>query len=105
MATHAPPIAKAAISYGLFALGGLLLIIAIGCIIRHSGRQETLNLETTAHYPVEKNGHTKDRSAANGHQHKLQLTQNSYPPSNGKKDTMETLNPAFIEAPESGVTS
>nr|CAD7265550.1 unnamed protein product [Timema shepardi] len=50
LATNAPPIARAALSYGLFALGGILLILAVSCLVRSTGRQETLNLEGTNHY-------------------------------------------------------
>ncbi|KAJ8885847.1 hypothetical protein PR048_012053 [Dryococelus australis] len=63
LATKAPPVARAAIAYGLFALGGVLLIMAISCLVRSSGRQETLNLEGTNHYvkPEKKmNGITRE---------------------------------------------
>ncbi|XP_069698829.1 scavenger receptor class B member 1-like [Periplaneta americana] len=50
LATNAPPIARAVISYALFAIGVILLIIAVSCLVWSSGRQETLNLEGTSHY-------------------------------------------------------
>ncbi|KAF4519649.1 hypothetical protein B566_EDAN004986 [Ephemera danica] len=50
LATTAPPIAKAAISYGLFVVGGLLLLLSVFCLIRSSSRQETLTLENSQHY-------------------------------------------------------
>jgi hypothetical protein len=86
LATNAPPIARAVISYGLFVIGGLLLIIAVTCLIRSSGRQETLNLEGTSHYvkPEKKPA----SNPTNGH-------------SNGKNRAVETSNPAF--AGENGV--
>ncbi|KDR20477.1 Scavenger receptor class B member 1 [Zootermopsis nevadensis] len=95
LATNAPPIARAVIAYGLFALGIVLLVIAVTCLIRSSGRQETLNLEGTSHYvkpekkPPTTTGHP---DATNGH-------------TNGKGKTLETLNPAFVGGPENGVTN
>lgn len=64
LAQNVPPVARSALMYGLFALGGILLILAVGCLVRSSGRQETLNLEGTQHYakPTEKNG----KSHSNG---------------------------------------
>jgi len=57
MAETVPPVAKAALMYGLFALGAVLLALAVGCLVRSSSRQETLNLEGTQHYVTqEKNG-------------------------------------------------
>lgn len=95
LATNAPPIARAVISYGLFALGAILLVIAVTCLIRSSGRQETLNLEGTSHYvkPEKKPTANSERSdVTNSH-------------SNGKGKTLETLNPAFVGGPENGVTN
>jgi hypothetical protein len=94
LATNAPPIARAVISYGLFALGAVLLVIAVTCLIRSSGRQETLNLEGTSHYvkPEKKLTATSGHDTTNGH-------------TNGKGKTMETLNPAFVGGPENGVTN
>jgi len=95
LATNAPPIARAVISYGLFALGAILLVIAVTCLIRSSGRQETLNLEGTSHYvkPEKKPTATSERSdVTNSH-------------SNGKGKTLETLNPAFVGGPENGATN
>lgn len=64
LAQNLPPIARSALMYGLFALGGVMLVLAVGCLVRSSGRQETLNLEGTQHYakPNEKNG----KSQSNG---------------------------------------
>jgi hypothetical protein len=95
LATNAPPIAQAVISYGLFALGALLFVIAVTCLIRSSGRQETLNLEGTSHYvkPEKKPTATSEHSnVTNSH-------------SNGKGKTLETLNPAFVGGPATGVTN
>jgi hypothetical protein len=95
LATNAPPIARAVIAYGLFAVGVILLVIAVTCLIRSSGRQETLNLEGTSHYvkPEKKPSATSGHSdATNGH-------------TNGKGKTLETLNPAFVGGPENGVTN
>nr|CAD7461993.1 unnamed protein product [Timema tahoe] len=82
LATNAPPIARAALSYGLFALGGILLILAVSCLVRSTGRQETLNLEGTNHY-------VKPAKKING--------------SNGTDEhskSMEIMNPAFVGGPE-----
>lgn len=95
LATNAPPIARAVISYGLFALGAVLLVIAVACLIRSSGRQETLNLEGTSHYvkPEKKPTATSEHSEmSNSH-------------TNGKGKTLETLNPAFVGGPENGTTN
>jgi hypothetical protein len=93
LATNVPPIIRAVVSYGLFAVGAILLVIAVTCLIRSSGRQETLNLEGTSHYvkPEKKPTATSERSdVTNSH-------------TNGKGKTMETLNPAFVGGPENGV--
>jgi len=50
LATEVPPVAKAALQYALFAAGSLLLLLALGCLVRNSHRQETMSLEGTAHY-------------------------------------------------------
>lgn len=95
LATNAPPIARAVISYALFAIGVILLIIAVSCLVRSSGRQETLNLEGTSHYVKPEKKPTSTAShidATNGH-------------TNGKGKTIETLNPAFVGGPENGVTN
>jgi hypothetical protein len=95
LATNAPPIARAVISYGLFALGAILLVIAVTCLIRSSGRQETLNLEGTSHYVKPE----KKPTAASEHSD----VTNSH--TNGKGKTLETLNPAFVGGPENGITN
>nr|CAD7449438.1 unnamed protein product [Timema bartmani] len=82
LATNAPPIARAALSYGLFALGGILLILAVSCLVRSTGRQETLNLEGTNHY-------VKPAKKMNGN--------------NGTDEhskSMEIMNPAFVGGPD-----
>ncbi|XP_063219988.1 lysosome membrane protein 2 [Bacillus rossius redtenbacheri] len=83
LATNAPPVARAALSYGLFALGGVLLVMAVSCLVRSSGRQETLNLEGTNHYvkPEKKINRNKQE---------------------GK--SMDIMNPAFVGGPENGKT-
>lgn len=50
LATQTPPVAKAALQYALFASGAVLLLLAMGCLVRNSHRQETMSLEGTAHY-------------------------------------------------------
>jgi hypothetical protein len=95
LATNAPPIARAVIAYGLFALGVILLLIAVTCLIRSSGRQETLNLEGTSHYVKPE----KKPTATSGH------SDTTIGHTNGKGKTMETLNPAFVGGPENGVTN
>lgn len=50
LATQTPPVAKAALQYALFASGAVLLLLAAGCLVRNSHRQETMSLEGTAHY-------------------------------------------------------
>lgn len=50
LATQTPPVAKAALQYALFATGAALLLLAAGCLVRNSHRQETMSLEGTAHY-------------------------------------------------------
>ncbi|XP_050061289.1 lysosome membrane protein 2 isoform X3 [Aphis gossypii] len=50
LATQTPPVAKAALQYALFASGAVLLLLALGCLVRNSHRQETMSLEGTAHY-------------------------------------------------------
>ncbi|XP_049792924.1 lysosome membrane protein 2 isoform X1 [Schistocerca nitens] len=92
LAATAPPIARSAISFGLIALGALLLLIAAACLWRSSKRQETLHLEGTSHYVKPSEKQKKD-IAANGH------------PANGNGKTFETLNPAFLTGPENGATN
>lgn len=50
LATQTPLVAKAALQYALFASGAILLLLALGCLVRNSHRQETMSLEGTAHY-------------------------------------------------------
>lgn len=50
LATQTPPVAKAALQYAMFASGVVLLLLALGCLVRNSHRQETMSLEGTAHY-------------------------------------------------------
>ncbi|XP_025422540.1 scavenger receptor class B member 1 isoform X2 [Sipha flava] len=50
LATQTPPVAKAALQYALFCSGVILLLLALGCLVRNSHRQETMSLEGTAHY-------------------------------------------------------
>ncbi|KAI8433338.1 hypothetical protein MSG28_015383 [Choristoneura fumiferana] len=45
LATRAPPVARAALGWGLSALGALLILLAVTCLIRSSHRQSTLRLE------------------------------------------------------------
>lgn len=86
LATTAPPVIHAAVSYALFALGVLMFVLAISCLVRSSGRQETLHLEGTSHYVK------PDKTAGNGH-------------TNGKGKTLETLNPTFLNGPDNGTTN
>uniref|UniRef100_A0A1B6ES61 Scavenger receptor class B member 1 n=1 Tax=Cuerna arida TaxID=1464854 RepID=A0A1B6ES61_9HEMI len=68
LATTVPPVARLALLYVLFIVGVLLLLLAVFCLIRNSGRQETLSLEGTAHYTAndEKNKKAKQNGHANG---------------------------------------
>ncbi|XP_045770104.1 scavenger receptor class B member 1 isoform X1 [Maniola jurtina] len=45
LATKVPPIARAVLGWGLSALGILLILLAVTCLIRSSHRQSTLRLE------------------------------------------------------------
>ncbi|KAJ0182901.1 hypothetical protein K1T71_000877 [Dendrolimus kikuchii] len=45
LATKLPPIARSALGWGLSALGILLVLLAVTCLIRSSHRQSTLRLE------------------------------------------------------------
>lgn len=69
LATTVPPVARMALLYVLFIVGALLFFLALFCLIRNSGRQETLSLEGTAHYAAndEKNKKAKAQNGlANG---------------------------------------
>lgn len=46
-AATVPPKAKVVLMWGLFVLGGFLLIIAVTCLVRSSHRQSTLHLEAS----------------------------------------------------------
>ncbi|XP_075219275.1 epithelial membrane protein isoform X2 [Lycorma delicatula] len=82
IATTIPPVARAALLHALFITGALLLVLAVFCLVRNSGRQETLSLEGTAHF------------ATNDEKNKKMKTQNGH--SNGK--ALETrTNPAFMD--------
>ncbi|XP_071440719.1 scavenger receptor class B member 1-like isoform X2 [Hetaerina americana] len=105
LATEVPPLVRVVLSYGLFALGVLLLLISLGCLVRSAGRQETLSLEASNHF-------AKPKPAANGNRKPMPQLPHSggKPAQNGTtnhvksgKDTMDALNPAFVEAPETGV--
>lgn len=78
IATTVPPVARAALLHALFIAGALLLILAVFCLVRNSGRQETLSLEGTAHYASndEKN---KKMKAQNGHTNGKSLDSRSNP--------------------------
>lgn len=91
LASTAPPIAKAALSYGLFALGVLLVIVAAFCLMRSAKRQETLNLEGTSHYVRPEK--------------KKMPPPTMDPPTNGKGKTLETLNPVFVNGHENNGTT
>ncbi|KAL4711240.1 hypothetical protein ACJJTC_019081 [Scirpophaga incertulas] len=45
LATKVPPVARAVLAWGLSALGILLVLLAVTCLIRSSHRQSTLRLE------------------------------------------------------------
>ncbi|KAF9410824.1 hypothetical protein HW555_010205 [Spodoptera exigua] len=45
LATQVPPLARSALGWGLSALGLLLILLAVTCLIRSSHRQSTLRLE------------------------------------------------------------
>lgn len=78
LATTIPPVARLALLYALFIAGSLLLILAVFCLVRNSGRQETLSLEGTAHYAAndEKN---KKAKAQNGHTNSKPIDDRSNP--------------------------
>ncbi|KAL0858700.1 hypothetical protein ABMA27_011182 [Loxostege sticticalis] len=65
LATKAPPIARAALAWGLSALGALLILLAVTCLIRSSHRQSTLRLEGHA---VAKPPPAKTPSKENGYE-------------------------------------
>uniref|UniRef100_A0A224XN62 Scavenger receptor class B member 1 n=2 Tax=Triatominae TaxID=70999 RepID=A0A224XN62_9HEMI len=79
LATTVPPVLRTALLYILFIAGALLLVLSVFCLVRNSGRQETLSLEGTAHYAVNDD---KKAKQANGH-------------SNGHKYPEAKTNPAF----------
>lgn len=83
LATTVPPVAKTVLLYVLFVAGVLLLLLAVFCLVRNSGRQETLSLEGTAHY------------AANDEKNKKAKAQNGHT-TNGKPMDTRT-NPAFMD--------
>ncbi|KAG8226373.1 hypothetical protein J437_LFUL007731 [Ladona fulva] len=102
LATEVPPVVHVALTYGLIALGILLLLISLGCLVRSAGRQETLSLEASSHYG-------KPKPGANGRKPANQMA--GKPMQNGSsnhakpgKDNMDGLNPSFVEAPETGIT-
>lgn len=47
LATTVPPKARSVLMIALFALGTILLIIAVTCLVRSSHRQSTLHLEAS----------------------------------------------------------
>lgn len=47
IATTVPPKARSVLMIGLFALGTILLIVAVTCLVRSSHRQSTLHLEAS----------------------------------------------------------
>nr|XP_018906943.1 PREDICTED: scavenger receptor class B member 1 isoform X1 [Bemisia tabaci] len=84
LATSAPPVAKAALTWTLFLAGAVLLVLAVGCLIHNSGRQETLSLEGTAHYAAnEKSRRMKAAAAAAS--------------ANGNGKSPSGVNPAFMD--------
>lgn len=88
LATKAPPVAKSALSFGLFILGGVLLLVSVFCLIRNSNRQETLTLESSSHYVNKPNSRPPRNlippfpGATNG--------------ANPKKEPIDVLNPGFV---------
>ncbi|XP_077301238.1 scavenger receptor class B member 1-like [Arctopsyche grandis] len=64
--TNVPPIAKAILSYGLIAVGLLLLLISVTCLIRSSHRQSTLHLEGSNYLASVNNKSQENGKAANG---------------------------------------
>uniref|UniRef100_A0A0A9YZJ9 Scavenger receptor class B member 1 n=1 Tax=Lygus hesperus TaxID=30085 RepID=A0A0A9YZJ9_LYGHE len=63
LATTLPPVARTALLYILFIAGVVLLVVSVTCLVRKSGRQETLSLEGTAHYAA----NDEKKKSANGH--------------------------------------
>jgi len=66
LATQTPPVAKAALQYALFTSGVALLVLALGCLVRNSHRQETMSLEGTAHYSQDEKKKPKKSLTAGG---------------------------------------
>jgi hypothetical protein len=65
--THLLHIATCVLTYALLAVGRITLLIAVTCLVRSFGRQETLNLEGTSHYVrPEKKKPAASTSANNG---------------------------------------
>ncbi|XKL65381.1 hypothetical protein PGB90_008801 [Kerria lacca] len=82
LATETPPVAKVALTYTLFIIGSILLVVSVFCLVRSSNRQEKMNLEGTAHYTANDEANKKKKAAMNGH-------------ANGK--TIDSkVNPAFV---------
>lgn len=82
LATETPPVARTALSYTLFIVGSILLVTSVFCLVRSSSRQETMNLEGTAHYTANDEANKKKKAAMNGH-------------TNGR--TIDSkVNPAFV---------
>ncbi|XP_048487843.1 scavenger receptor class B member 1 isoform X2 [Plutella xylostella] len=65
LATKVPPVARAALGWGLSALGLLLILLAVTCLIRSSHRQSTLRLEG---HVVAKPPPSKTPSKENGYE-------------------------------------
>lgn len=83
LATTVPPVLKTALLYVFFICGFTFFALSAFCLVRKSQRQETLNLEGTAHYAANDEANKKAKQAANG------LT-------NGNKYPDTRTNPAFV---------
>lgn len=72
LATTIPPVARLILLYIFFIVGAVTLLLAVFCLIRSSGRQESLSLEGTAYYAAndEKN---KKAKAQNGHSNGMSM--------------------------------
>ncbi|XP_059484365.1 scavenger receptor class B member 1 isoform X1 [Neocloeon triangulifer] len=85
LATNAPAVAKSALSFGLFVIGGVLLVISVFCLIRNSNRQETLTLESSTHYVNKPPNPRPPRNLIP-----------PFPNGTPKKEPVDVLNPGFV---------
>lgn len=68
MATTVPPKARVVLMIGLYILGGLMLILAVTCLVRSSHRQSTLHLESSNYLATASVDASKKKKMENGKQ-------------------------------------